>query len=336
VFNSATNAVVTAFYAFSPTFTGGVRVAVDDINGDGVPDIICAAGPGGGPQVIVIDGTKLNQLQSNGQIANSALIASFYAFNAPSFTGGVYVAAATASSGQNWLVVGAGAGGSSQVTVYTAKAIVTAGQTGANPASIANFFAFTPSFTGGVTVAVGDTTGSGKLNVICGAGVGGGPQVIVVNGNTFGSSFTTQSNGQVLASSELASFFAFSPSFTGGVFVSGGVFSGRYNLIIGAGPGGGPQVIAVNGSQLTQLQSNGQIANSAVLDSFFAMPTGFAGGVRVGFDAAFGMTPRPAILTAAGPGGSPELNVFDPVTQKSIDAYFFLPQSFTGGAFASA
>jgi predicted outer membrane repeat protein len=334
VYNSATNAVASVFFAFTPSFTGGVRVAVDDINGDGVQDIICAAGPGGGPQVEVIDGTKLSQLQSNGQIANSALITSFFAFNAPTFTGGVFVAAGQASSGQNWVVVGAGAGGGPQVTVYTAKALVTAG-VGGTPASIANFFAFAPSFTGGVTVAVGDTTGSGKLNVIIGAGPGGGPQVIVVSGSTFGSGFTTQSNGQVLNSSVLANFFAFAPNFTGGVFVSGGLFAGQFNLIIGAGPGGGPEVIAVNGSQLTNLQSNGQITNSALLDNFFAMPSGFMGGVRVGFDATFGSTPRAAILTAAGPSGSPEVNVFDALSQKSLVAFFFLPASFAGGAFVS-
>jgi CSLREA domain-containing protein len=335
VYNSATNAVVSVFFAFTPSFTGGVRVAVDDVNGDGVPDIICAAGPGGGPQVEVIDGTKLTQLQSNGQIANSALIASFFAFNAPTFTGGVYVAAGAASSGQNWVVVGAGAGGSSEVTVYTARAIVTAGMTGAPPVSIANFFAFAPGFMGGVTVAVGDTAGTGKLNVICGAGPGGGPQVIVVNGSTFGSSFTTQSNGQVLNSSLLADFFAFAPSFTGGVFVSGGLFGGQFNLIIGAGAGTGSQVIAINGSQLTQLQSSGQIANSALLDSFFALPTSFLGGARVGFNGAFVSSGRSAILTAAGPGGTPQVNVFDALSQKSLAAFFFLPLGFTGGAFVS-
>ena len=33
------------FLAFDTGFTGGVRVALGDVNGDGVPDIICAAGP---------------------------------------------------------------------------------------------------------------------------------------------------------------------------------------------------------------------------------------------------------------------------------------------------
>jgi hypothetical protein len=331
VYNSATNAVVSVFFAFTPTFTGGVRVAVDDINGDGVPDIICAAGPGGGPEVEVIDGTKLSQMQSNGQIANSALLATFNAFNAPTFTGGVFVAAGAASSGQNWVVVGAGAGGGPQVTVYTAKAIVAAG-VGGTPASIANFFAFAPTFTGGVSVAVGDTAGTGKLNVIVGAGAGGGPQVIVVDGTKFAQ---VQSNGQIANSAVLANFFAFAPSFTGGVFVSGGLFAGQYNLIVGAGPGGGPQVLAINGSQLSQLQSNGQIANSAILDSFFALPSGFTGGVRVGFDSNFGTPSRAAILIMAGPGGSPEGNIFDALTQKSVAAFFFLPASFTGGAFIS-
>src|SRR5205807_7051970 len=68
------------FFAFDPAFTGGVRVAVGDVNGDGTPDIICGAGPGGGPQVRVIDGKTHQELGS------------FFAFDA-GFTGGVYVAA---------------------------------------------------------------------------------------------------------------------------------------------------------------------------------------------------------------------------------------------------
>ena len=58
------------FFAYDPSFRGGVRVATADVNGDGFPDIITAAGPGGGAHVKVFDGT------------NRKLITSFYAYDA--------------------------------------------------------------------------------------------------------------------------------------------------------------------------------------------------------------------------------------------------------------
>src|SRR5258705_448339 len=66
--------------AYQNSFQGGVRVAVSDVNGDGVPDIITAPGPGRGALIRVFDGR------------NSRLIASFLAYPG-FFRGGVFVAA---------------------------------------------------------------------------------------------------------------------------------------------------------------------------------------------------------------------------------------------------
>ena len=56
VYNFTTGQLLYSFYAYSPSFTGGVDLAVADINGDGIPDIITAPGVGGGPDIKVFDG----------------------------------------------------------------------------------------------------------------------------------------------------------------------------------------------------------------------------------------------------------------------------------------
>src|SRR5205814_35229 len=82
-----------------------------------------------------------------------------------------------------------------------------------------------------VTVAAGDVNGDGRAEVVVAAGAGGGPGVAI---------FALQGGGATL----LRSFFAFDPSFTGGVHLAVGDVSGDgfADVVCGAGGGGGPNV----------------------------------------------------------------------------------------------
>ena len=150
------------FYAFDPSFTGGVTLATADVNGDGFPDIIVGAGSGGGPRVSVFDGRT------------GTLFRTFFAFES-GFRGGVSVAAGDVNGdGFTDIVVGAGPGGGPAVAVFD----------GANPANVRRFFAYDPGFRGGVNVAVGNVTAAGVGSIVVGAGVGGGPHVQVFDGKS--------------------------------------------------------------------------------------------------------------------------------------------------------
>jgi hypothetical protein len=75
---SHTGAGLQSFFAYSTAFTGGVRVAAADVDGDGRADIVTGAGPSGGPHVRAFRGIDRMALQS------------FFAFD-PAFLGGIYV-----------------------------------------------------------------------------------------------------------------------------------------------------------------------------------------------------------------------------------------------------
>lgn len=98
VFDGRDASAAGGFFAFDPAFSGGVRVGAGDVNGDGTPDIITGAGPGGGGHVRVFDGRTLAELDA------------FFAFGS-GFTGGVTVAGGSD-------VVGSGAGIRSTVNIY--------------------------------------------------------------------------------------------------------------------------------------------------------------------------------------------------------------------------
>jgi hypothetical protein len=220
VLNSQTGQVMEAFWAFDPAFTGGVFVAVQDTNGDGILDIIASAGPGGGPEVRIFNGNGLTVLRS------------FYAY-AEDFTGGVSVASIDFNNdGILDLITGAGPGGGPHVKVYD----------GATNAIISQWFAYPVSFTGGVFVAAGDIGNDGNIEVVTGAGQGGSPIVAVWDPYT---------------GALLAQFMAYAEDFVGGVRVgiNDGNSDGIADIVTGAGPGGAPQVNVFNFPELDLLFS---------------------------------------------------------------------------------
>ena len=202
VFDGLTGQTIASFFAYDPGFAGGVFVAGGDVNGDGHADIITGAGAGGGPHVKVFDGLT-------GQT-----IASFFAYD-PGFAGGVTVAGGDVNGDSHAdIITGAGAGGGPHVKVFDGLT----GQT------IASFFAYDPGFAGGVTVAGGDVNGDGRADIITGAGPGGGPHLKVFDGRTL---------------QLLASFFAFDPNQTTGLFVGVTDLNGDGLAEILVGPGSG-------------------------------------------------------------------------------------------------
>ena len=144
--------LVCVFDAY-PFFQGGVRVAIADMDGDGIDDVITSPGPNGGPHIQVFGGAKL--LNGEAERIVSA-IGSFFSYN-PFFRGGVYVGTGDVNGdGRLDIITGADAGGGPHVIAWdnvTGDAIV-------------SFYAYAAAFTGGVRVAGGDIDGDGKAEII--------------------------------------------------------------------------------------------------------------------------------------------------------------------------
>lgn len=294
VYDAATGQIKYNFFAYDMRFTGGVRVGVGDVNSDGIPDVLCAAGPGGGPNVSIFNGE------------NGALLRSFFAFGMD-FAGGLYVASGDLNAdGHDDVIVGADAGGGANVAVFDGRSIAK----GQPILPLFNFFPYGQLFTGGVRVAAGDANGDGRSDIICGAGPGGGPNVTIISGI----------NGAIIRS-----FFPYPLEFTGGVFVASGPVGSavRDNVVVGAGAGGLPQVsvFSIDPGNVT-----------STLLTFLAYEPGFAGGVRVGAVDRNG-DGRADILAVAGPGGVAEVETFSAVSGSLIEAFFAYDPQFGGGAY---
>ncbi len=286
-------------------FSGGVRVAAADFNGDGVADLVAGTGPGRTTQVVVLDGVT------------QKLLFTIDPFEA-NFTGGVYVTAGDVNGdGLADLVVTPDQGGGPRVRVF-------AGNKAGTPfGQLADFFGIDDkAFLGGARAAVADLNGDGVGDLVVSAGFGGGPRVAGFNGLTLGQAAPVKLFGD---------FLAFEADLRNGAFVTAGDLDGDgiAELVAGGGPGGGPRVTAFSGRNL--------LANRQVpVTNFFAGDTASRGGIRVAVKNLDGDA-QADLLVGAGSGAGSRVTAY---AGKSVGAgtppelfAFDAVAGFVGGVF---
>ena len=192
------------------------------------------------------------------------------------------------------IVIGSGLGDSPYVKIFDIKGNLK-GQ----------FFAYDEKFKGGVNVALGDIDGDGSLDIVTGAGPGGGPHVRIFN-----------SRGILTGQ-----FFAYENNFHGGVKVA-------VANIYGSDTKRNKEIVVAPGA--------GRLAEVKIFDNFgkerksiVAYSDKFKGGVNLSV-ADINKDGLDEIITGAGPGGAPHVRVFDG-GGKLAKSFYGLDVSFSGG-----
>jgi hypothetical protein len=250
--------VQTLSNVYAANYQLGVRVAVGDLNGDGIPEIIVVPGREQAPMVKVYD------------ILSGDLDYEFMA-DTPSFNDGLLVAVGDVNGDGNNDIITASSLGPANVHVFLnsgyTPTITTdpfTAYSAATPAITA--FASVNDYIGGAGgLAVANLTGhpatpndpNGVGDIIVGSGVGVNASVQVFNYSAHGTSPTPARTITPL----------FSSTVQGGVSVAAADLNGDgvTDLVMGAGPGGASQIDVWNGktgsiNQFTAFTGNGSNA----------------------------------------------------------------------------
>lgn len=246
--------VIAAVVPF-PSFEGTPAVAMADVNGDMVLDLVAGTGAGAAPEVVVYDGAD----RADGQF--TAELARFAPFD-PDFRGGVTVAGADIDGNAlaDNIIVGTGPGSPSLVKVFSSTLPA---ERGTAPEVFASFTPY-PGSKSGVTVATGLVdTASGRPSIVTAPGPGEAPRVKTFRYDLFQSTAASARGGhgshggygagpgEPTMTSE---FLAFDEGYTRGVSLATGWVAGAEGgaKSIVTGMAGGPGTVRAwsSGSRL--------------------------------------------------------------------------------------
>lgn len=248
--DDSTVAKVTPF----PGHSGSVSLAMADVDGDAVLDLVAGAGEGNAPEVVAYSGS--------GEDPFGTEITRFLAYD-EAFRGGISVAAADISGDARAdnIIVGSGPGITSEVKVFATELSADAGTA---PEVFRSFSPYGDDQRG-VHVAAGLLDGmSGRQSIATAPGPGGPATVKVFRYDLFsqtGSGQTMTHDGSESPAGsdplEVASFEAFDGSYTEGVSLTTGWLAGEQGgverIIVGQNAAPGTVKVFSSGSGLTGL-----------------------------------------------------------------------------------
>jgi hypothetical protein len=280
--------------SFSVNLTGGSNVTIADNQGIGIIN-------DDEPRQYVVTGADFGggpHVQVFDGIS-LALRFSFFAY-AAAFTGGVRVATADVNAdGQPDIITAPGRGGGPHVRIFDGNTLAVIGE----------LFAFEPTFTGGLNIAAGDVNLDGRADLMIGTDGQPGESLSrlrVFDGASFG----------------LLRDFTFTPGsdLTTGVRVGAGDFNGdgRSDVYVAAGRGSAPRVQVLD------------VVSGVPLTSFLAYAPAMTAGIYISAAQISG-DGRADIITGAGFGGGPHVQVFEAGSLAAVHSFFAYDPAFTGG-----
>ncbi|MFC1662876.1 phosphodiester glycosidase family protein [Patescibacteria group bacterium] len=270
-----------SFFTYDPKLRGGYQVSTGNVRGDAREEIIFGTDDGLGPHVRIYN--YLGKLKND-----------FFAFDR-NLRNGVTVSACDVNNdGYDEIVTAQGRGGWPIARIYTWEGKL-----------LSEFTVLDGRFLGGINLSCGDTDGNGKAEIVVAARQGGGAHVLVYD-----------INGKAAVN-----FFAYDPSFRGGINVTTIDMNGDGADEIVTGPHfGAPHV------QIFQIKPN---EVKRVSPGFYAFDSGYRGGVDVdGVDV--DGDGQKEILVSRGIEATPLVKVFNnkEILQKN---FFAFGTNFTGG-----